>query len=82
MLKIFKYNILVFELVALLKMKANESRMAVILITALLLVHMFACVFYILCRLHDFDESTWVNNKGVLDVKGIDAYILTLYWAF
>ena len=77
-----KYAHLLYRLVALLKLRANESRMIVILIAAMLLVHMFACSFYILARIHDFDKSTWVNNKGVIDSSGNSAYFLTLYWAF
>jgi len=81
-LKLFKYNTLIFKLVETLNMKPTQTRIFVIVIGAMILVHIFACVFYLAARYKDFSANTWVHNRGSYDDSGSQAYMMCLYWAF
>jgi CRP-like cAMP-binding protein len=80
--KLFKYTALIFKLVEKLHLKPTQSRIFVILWGALLLVHIFACVFYLASRYEGHTSNTWVSNRGDEDNDYFQAYINTLYWAF
>lgn len=81
-LKLFKYSNLIFKIIGKLNFKATESRILVIVMGAMFLVHIFACVFYLTARMKDFSADTWVVNRGNLDSSGPDSYALSMYWAF
>jgi len=80
--KLLKYSDLLFKMVETLKFKPTQTRILIILGGALLLVHIFSCVFYLQARYKDFEGDTWVSNRGNIDASGIQAYSFTLYWAF
>ena len=42
--------------------------------------HVSACLFYFLARIQGLDPSTWVYNKGLLDINNAKIYIWALYW--
>jgi len=66
-----KYSILIFRIIdKYLKLKPTVSRILVIVALAIFLVHIFACVFYLIARLEDFDKNTWVNHRDNSDIEG------------
>ena len=67
-----------------LQMKPTEARVLVVTSIVGFIVHIFACLFYIIARVKNFDESTWVGNNRylTLDDTGVQAYFFVMYWAF
>lgn len=68
-LKIGKYNTLIFKIISSFNFKATETRIIVIVMGAMMLVHIFACSFYIIARARDFGTDTWVWNTGNIDTS-------------
>lgn len=85
LLKLGKYNALVFRLIdQYLQLKPTEARVLVVCSVSFFIVHIFACLFYIIARVKNFDSSTWVGNNRYLTVDdtGFQAYYFVMYWAF
>jgi len=85
MLKLGKYNALVFRLIdQYLQLKPTEARVLVVCSVSFFIVHIFACLFYIIARVKNFDDTTWVGNNRYLTVddNGFQAYYFVMYWAF
>jgi len=80
--KLFKFSNLIFKLIGKLNLKATESRIIVIVGGAMFLVHIFACLFYLIARMRNFEEDTWVMQRGDLDSSGPQKYSYSVYWAF
>ena len=49
------------------KIKSGFERIMFLLIMLALVCHIVGCFFYIMAKLHDFDESTWVGQYGYGD---------------
>lgn len=47
---------------------------------ALTVTHFSACGMYLLARLKDFDETTWLGPL-VFGLNGVERYVVSLYWA-
>lgn len=47
---------------------------------ALVVTHFAACVMYLLARLKDFGEDTWLGPL-VNDMNGVERYVSSLYWS-
>lgn len=45
-----------------------------------ILCHTFACLWFLLAKLQDFDESTWVVRYGYLDSPIREQYLAGLYF--
>ena len=59
-LKIGKYQSHIFKLIDMLNFQPTHSRIIVIVIGAMFLVHISACLFYLSARMNKFDNGTWV----------------------
>ena len=67
--KIIKYKSLVFKIIGMLQLKPTQSRILVILCMAMIMVHIFACSFYLTARIDDFHANTWVIQRGELNIS-------------
>lgn len=81
-LKLKKYYNHIFKLIDTFKLKPTHSRIILILIGAMLLVHIFSCFFYLSARLYNFSRHTWVYNTNNLNTSPVKCYMLCVYWAF
>lgn len=85
LLKIGKYKGQIFRLIdRYLQLKPTEARVIVVVSFFMFLVHIFACIFYLIARVKDFDSNTWVGNNGFLTVdhKEFLSWAYVMYWAF
>ena len=44
-------------------------------------IHVAACFWYYIAKLYNFDDTTWVFQKQLLDAPASSMYITCLYWA-
>jgi len=58
--KIKKYAPLVNRLISFLNLNPTKSRILLIVVGAMFLVHIFACLFYLEAKLNSFAANTWV----------------------
>jgi len=67
-----------------LQVKPTESRILLIVIMSMFLVHVFACIFYFASRMNDFDSNTWMGNNSFIDIdtSPLVSYFVCMYWAF
>ena len=47
-----------------------------------IICHFFACFWYLLANINNFDPDTWVSRFGFLDLKKGNIYIKSLYFSF
>jgi hypothetical protein len=52
-----------------------------VLITMLFLVHLMACMFYLLAKVNDFQPSCWVARAQLLDEEPFKLYLWGVNWA-
>ena len=60
LIKINKYNSAIQKFVDKMEMERSTTRLIMILIVSLFLVHLFACFFYLSAKMNDFANNTWV----------------------
>ena len=60
LLKITKYMPLIFKTIATLQFTSTESRIIIILGASFFAVHIFASIFFLQARMHEFSDDTWV----------------------
>lgn len=77
-----KYEPLIFLLTEKLKFRPATQRILVITVVAMLLVHVFACMFYLQARIREFSPDTWVVQAYDADAAPAQSYSVTMYWAF
>lgn len=46
----------------------------------IVLCHTFACLWFLLAKLQDFDESTWVVRYNYYDAPIAEQYLASLYF--
>lgn len=65
-------------------MKPTKARLFVVIVIFFFIVHIFACTFYIIARVKDFDSNTWLAQNRLLTVDddSITSYSFVMYWAF
>ena len=64
-----------------LKLPPAQTRVAVSCGLALLVVHVFSCIWWLQARLDHFGPATWVNQNGYSDLSYTMAYSYSFYWA-
>lgn len=82
LIKITKYQGLLYKLVAKFEISSSMTRVLIVNISALFLVHLFSCFFFLSAKMNDFADNTWVAQKGILGESEFFKYCLCLYWAF
>ena len=81
-LKVAKYQAHIFKLIDMLNFQPTHSRIIVIVIGAMFLVHISACLYYLSARMNNFGNDTWVLQTDNIDTSIITSYCLSVYWAF
>ena len=46
------------------------------------IVHLMACLWYLLAKIEDFSPDTWVVRADILDDDNFSKYLMAVYWAF
>lgn len=72
--KISKYQGLLRKLVAKFDINPSMTRVLVVNVSALFLVHLFSCFFFLSAKMNDFAENTWVYQKGIIDETEFKKY--------
>lgn len=62
-----KYGWIINRISILIKVNGNAIRMIKMLVIFVFLVHLFACFYFLIAKLNDFDENTWVYHVGIID---------------
>ena len=81
-MKINRYIPMFYKLVDRLRINRILSRLLLTTVAAVFMVHLFACFFFLIARFNDFEEWTWVRNKGIMDRYHFAQYVYSCYWAF
>lgn len=50
-------------------------------VLALILTHIFTCLWFLSAKMRGFSKDTWVSNTGSLDQSTSRNYAKSLYWA-
>eukprot|EP00347_Sterkiella_histriomuscorum_P023172 403335679 len=51
------------------------------MVGAIVITHLFACFFFLIAKLDDFEPDTWVARMGMIDDPAESQYLFSLYWA-
>ena len=63
------------------KMNSAIQRMIQGMITAVLLTHVFACLWFLTAKLDNFNDGTWVARMGLRGAEPTVHYVWALHWA-
>ena len=61
--------------------RSSYTRMCMIIMACIGLVHEVACFWFLIARFDDFAPETWVAKKDQVDDSLFDHYIHSAYWA-
>ena len=64
-----------------IKMTHAFTRMVKGMVSAVLMTHLFACIWFFTARMNSFSDLTWVVRKGLINHEPFDQYLWALYWA-
>ncbi len=64
-----------------MKVNAGIQRMFVVGFAVLFMVHLMACMWFLVAKLNDFDPDSWVVVHGILDSPAPYQYLVSVYWA-
>jgi cytochrome c oxidase assembly factor CtaG len=64
-----------------MKLSSAMSRLISGIITAVLLTHITACLWYLTAKFDDFNEDTWVARKELTELQPIELYTWAMHWA-
>ena len=67
LVRLVKYNRSINKILQSLKMNQGVKRMISVLITMLFMVHLIACLFFLIAKLNNFCPESWVYRFGLLD---------------
>jgi len=76
-----KYNTYYSALLFKLKISKNTIRLLKVSAVCALLIHLFACFYFLTAKLEQFSPNTWVYDKELLRYRPKDQYFRTIYWA-
>jgi hypothetical protein len=62
-------------------MNQGVKRMISVTITMLFMVHLIACLFFMIAKLNNFSPTTWVNRFNLVDKDQITQYLFAVDWA-
>ena len=65
MFRILKYSKIVKKMLDRFKVNAAMMRIVYIVISAMFLVHLMACLWFLVAKLDDFNPDTWVIRMNV-----------------
>ena len=56
------------------------KRMIMVALSLLFMVHLMACVWFLVAKFEDFDDNCWVTYAGIYDDEDIYQYLASVYW--
>lgn len=65
-----------------LQLSFTVRRALTTILSILISIHIFGCVFYFSCVVNEFSPDTWVVRYGYQDSPILDIYITCIYYAF
>ena len=45
------------------------------------MLHLSSCFYYLIARLNDFNDETWVGRQNIKDKPYFTRYISAFYWS-
>ncbi len=63
-----------------LRLNTTIERLIIFFIAFLILLHLSACIWYLIAKFEDFNPDTWVARLGFLDSSNYDLYLISVYW--
>ena len=79
--KLFKYNKKFQQWFGYLNLGATASKMLKLLMLGAFLIHLFSCLWYLMAKLEDLNDDTWVVRKGLARADTTLLYVESIYWA-
>lgn len=65
-----------------INLNAGVQRMLLIALAVFFMVHLMACLFFLVSTFEDpMPENNWVNYYGIQDAEGSYQYLISVYWA-
>ena len=65
-----------------INLNAGVQRMLLIALAVFFMVHLMACLFFLVSTFEDpIYEFNWVNYYGIEDSLGSYQYLISVYWA-
>ena len=80
--RLLKYNRAIKQFFDKLDVSKGSERMLLIAITCFFLVHLMACIFFLINFFGDFPPDGWVVRNGMIDEPPSVQYLSALDWAF
>ena len=82
LVRLLKYNRAISRLFLQLRMNQGVKRMLLVAITCFFLVHLMACLFFLINFFGDFPPDGWVVRGNFKDSDPSVQYLSALDWAF
>jgi uncharacterized membrane protein YvbJ len=67
LVRLVKYNRSINKILQTFKMNQGVKRMISVTITMLFMVHLIACLFFMIAKLNNFSPSSWVTRFNLVD---------------
>jgi hypothetical protein len=80
-LSLLKNNASFRKLQELINMNVGVQRMLSIAAVVVFTVHLMACLFFLVSKFEEEDETNWVVYAGINDEKSSYQYLVSIYWA-
>ena len=81
LVRLVKYNRSINKILQTFKMNQGVKRMISVTITMLFMVHLIACLFFMIAKLNNFSPSSWVTRFNLVDKDQITQYLFAVDWA-
>jgi len=79
--KLMKYNKKFRQWFAYLNLSASATKMLKLVVFGAFLIHLFSCLWYLVAKIDDFSEETWVSRKNLIYASQSLLYWESVYWA-
>ena len=80
-LKLFKYSKKFNSWFGCLNLGATSKKMLKLSFFGMFLIHLFSCLWFLVAKLDDFSENSWVVRKGLAETGTTLLYFESTYWA-
>jgi len=81
LIRVFKYSRILSSFLAAAKMNAGISRMLKVIATIFLSIHLMTCFWFLVAKLNDFNEGTWVSQMGLIGASRAQQYLVACNWS-
>jgi K+-transporting ATPase A subunit len=81
MFNLLKSNASFKKLQEAMKVNSGIQRMITVAMSLLFMVHMMACMWYLIASFEEFDYTSWVFAINLQDKENSYQYLVSVYWA-